>query len=93
MSQSIIQRDMPLVYLFLFLRCNDGWAGEQAGAHSTAALQLFLCAFALLLFVFPGETNNALPGHPPTCPLITKGHPVGNTALTSHAKGYLRKRG
>lgn len=81
--------DVLLVYMFLF----DGWAKEQARQCDVAAVQLFLCAFAVLLFVFPGGTNNALPGQSLTCPLITEGHPVGNTVLTSHAKGYSRKTG
>lgn len=85
--------DVLLVYMFLFLQWNDGWVKEQAGECDVAAVQLFLCAFALLLFVFPGWMNNALPGQSLTCPLITKGHPVGNTALTSHGKGYSRKTG
>lgn len=66
---------------------------EHAGECDVAAVQLFLCAFALLLFVFPGWMNNALPGQSLTCPLITEGHPVGNTALTCHGKGYSRKTG
>lgn len=83
--------DVLLVYMFL--QWNDGWVKEQAGECDVAAVQLFLCAFALLLFVFPGWMNNALPGQSLTCPLITEGHPVGNTALTCHGKGYSRKMG
>ena len=65
------------MFIFLFFQWNDGWASEHAGAHKTAALQLFLCALVPSLFVFPGEADKALPGRPLTCLLITKGHPAG----------------
>lgn len=64
--------------------------GERTGRRMRRCSR---AAFALLLFVFPGWMNNALPGQSLTCPLITEGHPVGNTALTCHGKGYSQKMG